>query len=672
MRINFLVILLLCIAGNVYGQVTETAMVTVPGSLNTVARAYLSKVNNLTVTGTINAVDFTTMSDSMPSLTVLNLSGTTIEAYTGSDGTNYGINYSYAANSIPVYAFYNQSILTTVTLPSNVTSIEDSAFFGCFELSGSFVIPASVTSVGLGAFSSCSALKGFTVDSGNNSFSSLNGVLFNKTQTTLLICPGGKSGTYNIPSTVSAIGPVAFWACTGLTGSLIIPSSVISIGEEAFYLCTGFKGSLTIPSSVTSIGSGAFKFCTGLSGSLIISDSLASINESTFEMCTGFTGSLTIPSSVTSIGQNAFSGCSGFTGTLAIASSVTTIYTGAFEGCSGFTGSLNIPASLNSIGSSAFYNDSGFNGTLTINSKLANIGDYTFYNCSGFTGLLNLPVSVISIGKEALFNCKGFTGSLNLPALVTSVDYNAFFGCYGFSGTLTISSSISYIGDEAFGQCYGLNSVNSLNPIPLTGNSIGSNIFLTDNITNLYVPCGAVNIYKSASQWNSFTIGTYDNFVPITASSGYLTPGSSVTFTADTECIDKPVTLQWQVNGKNEGTGDITFSYFPENGDTILCRVSLGDTTLTSNYIVMSISAGLNIVQPSSFSIYPNPNDGTFYIKFSNPDDSIINITITDITGKKIFETNTSGNLFKYSGNHLTSGLYILNINGNSGKFIVK
>ena len=147
------------------------------------------------------------------------------------------------------------------------------AFSGCSGLT-SLTIPSCVTSIGYCAFEGCSGLTSLT-----------------------------------IPSCVTEIGNYAFCYCSGLT-SLTIPSGVTSIGDEAFEGCSGLT-SLTIPSSVTSIGDFAFKGCSGLT-SLTIPSCVTSIGDWAFEGCSGLT-SLTIPSGVTSIGDRAFEGCSGLT-----------------------------------------------------------------------------------------------------------------------------------------------------------------------------------------------------------------------------------------------------------------------------------------------------------------------------------------------------------------------
>jgi len=147
-----------------------------------------------------------------------------------------------------------------------------------------------------------------------------------------------------IPNSVTRIGHVAFYYCSGLTGTLTIPNSVTSIGQSAFYGCTGLTGTLTIPNSVTSIGQYAFYYCTGLTA-LTIPNSVTSIGDSAFRYCSGLTGTLTIPNSVTSIGDSAFRYCSGLTA-LTIPNSVTSIGDSAFHYCSGLT-TLTMPFRFN-------------------------------------------------------------------------------------------------------------------------------------------------------------------------------------------------------------------------------------------------------------------------------------------------------------------------------------
>ena len=69
----------------------------------------------------------------------------------------------------------------------------------------------------------------------------------------------------NIPSSVTGIGPGAFWGCSSLA-LVKIPSSVTTIGFHAFYECTSLA-SMSIPENVTSIGTDAFQgaLCTNAS-----------------------------------------------------------------------------------------------------------------------------------------------------------------------------------------------------------------------------------------------------------------------------------------------------------------------------------------------------------------------------------------------------------------------
>jgi len=277
-----------------------------------------------------------------------------------------------SVTSIGGSAFYGCSGLTSVTIPHSVTSIGGSAFYGCsgltsvhisniaawFKISFSnlysnplsnahhlyladeeikdLVIPSSVTSIGESAFYGCSGLNSVTIP---NSVTSIGDYAFSD-------CSGLTSVT--IPNSVTSIGGFAFYGCSGLT-SVTISNSVTSIGISTFQKCSGLT-SITIPHSVMSIGNDALSNCSGLT-SVTIGNSVTSIGERAFYGCSGLT-SVTIPNSLTSIGNDAFSGCSGMT-SVTIGNSVMNIGQYAFYQCSGLT-SITIGSGVESIRNYAF------------------------------------------------------------------------------------------------------------------------------------------------------------------------------------------------------------------------------------------------------------------------------------------------------------------------------
>lgn len=151
--------------------------------------------------------------------------------------------------------------LTSIEIPDSVTTIDSFAFQDCTSLT-SVEIPSSVTSIGTSAFGFCPALSAINVSADNTAYVSIDGVLFNKNQNTIVAFPGGRSGEYKIPSSVTTIDNSAFSNCICLT-DIEIPSNVTTIDEFAFYCCKSLTG-ITIPSSVTSIGDYAFDNCTSL------------------------------------------------------------------------------------------------------------------------------------------------------------------------------------------------------------------------------------------------------------------------------------------------------------------------------------------------------------------------------------------------------------------------
>jgi len=166
-------------------------------------------------------------------------------------------------------------------IPVGVTSIGDGAFSGCGGLT-SLSIPATVTRIGREPFGDCAALGLITVDAANPVYSSVDGVLFDKGETTLIQYPAAREGIYAIPANVTRIGNCAFSACYSLA-SVAIPASVTTIGDNAFADCESLS-SVAMPASVTRIGDNAFLDCYSLTR-------------------------VTIPASVTNMGDEAFGSC---------------------------------------------------------------------------------------------------------------------------------------------------------------------------------------------------------------------------------------------------------------------------------------------------------------------------------------------------------------------------
>ncbi len=177
-------------------------------------------------------------------------------------------------------AFYSCVRLTSITLPEGITSIGKRAFDTCYALK-SITLPDSVTNIGDGAFSNCIYLSSINVDENNQYYCSVDGVLFDKSMTTLISYPIGKTNTvYTIPDGVKSIGNQAFvWAT--LT-SINLPDSVITIGDNAFLGCEITE--ITIPDSVKSIGKEAFGNCYKLK-SITLSDSVTNIGDMAFWWC---------------------------------------------------------------------------------------------------------------------------------------------------------------------------------------------------------------------------------------------------------------------------------------------------------------------------------------------------------------------------------------------------
>ncbi len=142
----------------------------------------------------------------------------------------------YKVVKIGDYSFA-KSVMKTVQIPNSVTSLGDACFEGCSGLT-SFTIPNSVTSIGEGILACTNNLEKIVVATNNEKYChTYDGVLYSKDKTTIIQCPGGKTGWFFIPKTVTSINGACFKGCNGLE-SINIPNSVTSLGRDCFQ-CDG-------------------------------------------------------------------------------------------------------------------------------------------------------------------------------------------------------------------------------------------------------------------------------------------------------------------------------------------------------------------------------------------------------------------------------------------------
>ena len=243
--------------------------------------------------------------------------------YTGDITIPPSVEYNSETFSVTaiVNAFYDCADLTSVTLPNSVRNISDYSFYGCSSLesivandkifarlpmsySGSYTIPEgiqtiagnafqkcanlesvtipkSVTSMGERPFPACYSLTAIEVAAGNTVYVAVKGVLFSKDKKMLVAFPGGKTGSYNVPSGVEVIGNAAFISSNLETVNL--PNSVQTIEEDAFFSCYKLTR-VNIPNGVTSIGRYAFAHSNKLP-EIVIGSGVKSIGAYAFYTC---------------------------------------------------------------------------------------------------------------------------------------------------------------------------------------------------------------------------------------------------------------------------------------------------------------------------------------------------------------------------------------------------
>ena len=118
--------------------------------------------------------------------------------------------------------YINDKEITSIEIPSNVTTLGNYVFQGCSRLT-SLTLPAGITRIGYGAFWGCSGLT-----------------------------------SLNLPAGITSIDYGTFWGCSGLT-SLTLPAGITWIGSDTFKQCSGLASIYVYAEKVPKIGSNVFE-----------------------------------------------------------------------------------------------------------------------------------------------------------------------------------------------------------------------------------------------------------------------------------------------------------------------------------------------------------------------------------------------------------------------------
>ncbi len=331
-------------------------------------------------------------------------------------------------------AFYGNTGLTEVVIPEGITHIEEAAFFACTGLQQihlpnsletigdrafmttfaleSVTLPGNVSHVGDGAFARSTALADIFVAGDNEWFSSVDGVLFDKSETVLRQYPGNRSGPYTIPTGVVEIANKAFWYAGGLS-AVDIPSTVRRIGSRAF--ANTPVTAVGIPSSVEILGERAFGNCHLLTRIEVAAENawfssddgiLLDKHQSVLiQFPSGRSGGYVLPDTVVEVANHAFSGA-GNLSSLALPEGLKKIGQEAFFFCASLP-ELEIPSTVEEIATRAFANSGMRN--IVIPHGVLSIADETFRQ--GVARSITLPPGIESIGSRA------FCGARSLAAV---------------------------------------------------------------------------------------------------------------------------------------------------------------------------------------------------------------------------------------------------------------
>ena len=432
----------------------------VKGELPThISESNRMNITSLTVTGELNGTDIQLIRQMLKNgkLAYLDIENTTIcsggEPYDKDSGseilwkyteddiigssmfswskTLVSIKLPSSAKVVGMSALSNNPALKDITIPKNCLEIKYNAITNCDKLE-TVHIPAQVNTIDGSNFSDCDRLVSITVDSDNNYYESVEGVLFDKKRETLIKYPIGlTSDTYTVPSGVRALGDYSF--AGSCLSSVILPEGLEEIGISAFNRCINIER-VVLPNSVSTMGIWAFDNCTSLS-SVTLSDKLSELKTHVFGNCKNLR-EIHIGKELNTIDGEAFYDCSSIMSFSVDEQSPYFTQDGGVL----YTKDMSV---LKIFPMALYVNE------FRVPTGVKTIGEYAFQNNKNIKKIV-LPESVTTIEKSA-FNRTAIQ-SINLPSKLTEIQMWGFANCKELE-SLILTEGIEVLSSHVFYNC---------------------------------------------------------------------------------------------------------------------------------------------------------------------------------------------------------------------------
>jgi hypothetical protein len=375
-------------------------------------------------------------------------------------------------------AFSGGAMLTSITLPDSLVSIGRGAFAVCRSLL-QISIPSRVSFLDYLDFYACYLLTSINVAEDNEYFTSLNGVLYNKNITELIVCPAGLAGEITVPSTVTRLLQNSFDNCKNLT-SIVLPDGLLFIDGFAFENCLGVQ-SIIIPKTVQTVHGYIFRGWESTQTVFIEGRSNAgSLPSGQYGWVFNWDGSTnaTILYGAYTRGLLFTLVSGGYKVSVGDVTTETELLLPAeyldqpilevgndFGVCTNVE-KITIPfvgQSLNDVSNPQLgYIFGGDNFSLPTSLKQVvvkggvTIGEQAFYNCAGLRKI-TLPRGLQNIGRGAFGYCSQLS-SISIPNTVTTIGDYAFLICESLT-SIAVPYGVSVIGNNTFAGCSGLKSI---------------------------------------------------------------------------------------------------------------------------------------------------------------------------------------------------------------------